>query len=125
MQRVSRGLRARRELLIAAASAALPVLTAGDYSGTKPSQIAFSADSGNVVTGIVWTSWTASGATGYGHSDVDICLPACVQTPASVVQATIVMSDPVNGHFTQLTETRYGSTVTYSYPAPWPISASQ
>jgi serine/threonine protein kinase len=109
----------------AAASAALPVLTVGDYAGTKPSQIAFSADSGNVVTGIVWTSWTASGATGYGNSDVDICLPTCVQTPANVVQATIVMSDPVNGRFTQLTETRYGSTVTYSYPAPWPISASQ
>jgi serine/threonine protein kinase len=107
-----------------AAAAALPVLTIADYTGRKPSQITFSTDSGNVVTGITWTSWTASGATGSGLSAIDICIPTCVQAPASVGQATVVLSDPVDGHFTHLTETRYGSTVTYAYPASWPVSAS-
>jgi serine/threonine protein kinase len=108
-----------------AAAPALPVITIGDYTGTKPSEIAFSADSGNTVTGIDWTTWTAVGATGYGQSDLDLCIPTCVQAPASVVQTTIVLSDPVHGRFTRLAETRSGSTTTiYSYPADWPVSAS-
>jgi serine/threonine protein kinase len=108
-----------------AAAPALPVITIGDYTGTKPSEIAFSADSGNTVTGIEWTTWTAAGATGYGQSDLDLCIPTCVQAPASVVQTTIVLSDPVHGRFTRLAETRSGSTTTiYSYPADWPVSAS-
>jgi serine/threonine protein kinase len=108
----------------AAASAALPVLTIADYTGRRPSQIAFSTDSGNVVTGITWTSWTASGAIGSGQSAIDICLPTCIQALPSVGQVTVVLSDPVDGHFTLLTETRYGSTMTYTYPAHWPVSAS-
>lgn len=108
----------------APASAALPVITVGGYTGMKPSQITFSADSGNTVTGIAWTTWAATGATGYGRSDLGICIPSCVYAPANLVAATIVLSDPVHGRFTQLTETRNGSTVTYSYPANWPVSAS-
>ena len=104
--------------------AALPVLTAGSYTGTRPSTIDFSGDAGNVVQNITWGSWTSSGATGSGTSDIDSCVPSCAQAPPSYVPATITLSDPVNGKFTQMTETRNGSTSTWTYPSVWPGGAS-
>jgi predicted Ser/Thr protein kinase len=102
----------------------LPVLVAGGYSGRDPGQLTFAADGSNTVTGITWSSWSATGATGSGRADLALCLPGCVGTPASVVPATITLSDPVNGHFTQLTESRAGSTQSWNYPGNWPRSAS-
>ncbi len=114
----------------AAASAAappapgLPVLLAGGYSGRDPSQLTFAADGSNSVTGLTWSSWTATGASGSGRADVALCLPSCVGTPASLVPTTITLSDPVNGHFTQLTESRAGSAQSWNYPGNWPQPAS-
>jgi hypothetical protein len=105
-----------------AAEAALPDLSAGSYTGERPARIVFDASSGNVVTGISWASWTASGATGSGQSDLGLCLPVCLQ--AGQLPTTVVLSDPVHGRFTQLTESRAGSSVTYTYPGNWPVSAS-
>ena len=102
----------------------LPVLVAGGYSGRDPGQLTFAANGSNTVTAITWSSWTATGATGSGRADLALCLPGCVGTPASVVPATITLSDPVNGHFTQLTESRGGSTQSWNYPGNWPQSAS-
>ncbi|MFY9931885.1 MAG: hypothetical protein WAK82_28160, partial [Streptosporangiaceae bacterium] len=102
----------------------LPVLLAGGYSGRDPSQLTFTADGSNSVTGITWSSWTATGASGSGRADVALCLPSCVGTPASLVPTTITLSDPVNGHFTQLTESRAGSAQSWNYPGNWPQSAS-
>ncbi len=107
-----------------ASTAALPVLTVGSYSGMKPTEIAYSGDGTNVVTSITWTSWTATGATGTGTSDIDSCVPSCAQAPANNVTATITLSAPVNGNFTQMTETRNGSTGNYTYPGTWAQSAS-
>jgi len=104
--------------------AALPVLTAGSYTGTKPADIFYSGDGTNVVTKIQWASWTAAGATGYGVSDIDSCNPNCAQAPVNDVTATVTLSAPVNGRFTQMTETRNGSTTTYSYPGSWAQGAS-
>ena len=70
----------------------------GSDTGRRPEQIVFGADSGNVVTGIAWSAWTADGATGYGRSGLGICLPP--------------------------TETWAGSATTYAYSASWPVSAS-
>jgi len=102
----------------------LPVLTAGSYTGMKPTEIGFSGDSGNVVTKITWSSWTATGATGQGTSDIDSCVPNCAQAPPSFVPATITLSAPVNGRFTKMTETRNGSTSYWTYPGAWPGGAS-
>jgi serine/threonine protein kinase len=102
----------------------LPELLAGGYSGRDPSQITFAADNSNTVTGITWSTWSATGATGSGRADLALCLPSCVGTPASVVPATLTLSDPVDGHFTQLTEVRAGSSQTWNYPGTWPQSAS-
>ncbi len=105
-------------------SAALPVLVVGSYSGTQPTEIAYSGDGTNVVTGITWSSWTATGATGTGMSDIDSCTPSCAAASPDNVSTTITLSDPVNGHFTQMTETRNGSTANYTYPNTWAQSAS-
>jgi eukaryotic-like serine/threonine-protein kinase len=102
----------------------LAVLTVGSYSGTKPTEIAYSGDATNVVTTITWTSWTATGATGQGTSDIDSCVPNCAAAPPSYVPTTITLSAPVNGTFTQMTETRNGSTTSYTYPNNWAQSAS-
>jgi hypothetical protein len=105
-----------------AAATTLPDLAAGSYTGERPARIVFDASSGNVVTGISWASWTASGATGSGQSDLGLCLPVCLQ--AGQVPTTVVLSDPVHGRFTELTESRAGSSVAYTYPGSWPVSAS-
>jgi len=78
----------------------------------------------NVVTGITWASWTATGATGYGTSDIDSCVPNCAQAPPNYVTTTITLSAPVSGRFTQMTETRNGSTTSYTYPGNWAQSTS-
>jgi serine/threonine protein kinase len=107
-----------------AGPAQLPVLTVGSYTGTKPTEIAYSGDATNVVTKITWSSWTATGASGQGTSDIDSCNPNCAQAPPSLVPTTVTLSAPVNGRFTKMTETRNGFTSTYTYPDNWPESAS-
>lgn len=109
----------------ATASPALPVITVGSYTGTYPAELAFSGDAGNVVSGITWTSWTPTGAVGYGKSDIDSCIPSCAQAPANFVVAAITLSDPIHGRFTLLVEKRNGTTETYHYPRVWPQYAQQ
>jgi hypothetical protein len=104
--------------------AQFPVLTVGGYTGMKPTEIAYSGDATNVVTKITWSSWTATGASGQGTSDIDSCNPNCAQAPPSLVPTTVTLSAPVNGKFTKMTETRNGFTSTYTYPDNWPESAS-
>jgi hypothetical protein len=105
-------------------SATLPVLVVGGYSGMKPAEIAYSGDSTNVVTGITWSSWTATSATGTGTSDIDNCVPSCAAASPNPVTTTVTLSDPVDGHFTQMSETRNGTTTHYTYPSQWAQSAS-
>jgi len=106
------------------APAQLPVLTVGSYTGTKPKEIDYSGDATNVVTGIQWSSWTATEASGQGTSDINSCNPNCAQAPPSLVPTTVTLSAPVNGKFTKMTETRNGFTSTYTYPDNWPQGAS-
>ena len=108
----------------APAPAPLPVLSVGDsndyYSGIKPAMIDYSADGGNVVTSITWSSWTADSAVGNGTSNLQGCVPNCAEGTETPVPATITLSDPVNGQFTASTEVRDGQTTT-----EWPQFASQ
>jgi eukaryotic-like serine/threonine-protein kinase len=105
-------------------SATLPVLVVGSYSGMKPAEIGYSGDSTNVVTGITWGSWTATSATGTGTSDIDSCVPSCAAASPNPVTTTVTLSNPVDGHFTQMSETRNGTTTNYTYPGSWAQSAS-
>ncbi len=105
----------------------LPIVTMGSWSGMKPSTIDFSGDGGNIVTGIAWSSWTASSAFGQGTSNIQGCVPNCAQGTETPVSTTIALTDPRDGHFTQITETRKGeTTLRASYPSGefWPQGAS-
>jgi hypothetical protein len=113
------------------AASPLPVLfvPANGYRGVEPAMIGFSGDAGNIVTGITWSSWTAARATGTGISDIQGCVPNCAQGSETPVTTTISLSAPVHGMFTAITETRNGTSATFSYPpAPgvslWPEEAS-
>jgi hypothetical protein len=77
-----------------------------------------------VVTKISWTSWTATGASGTGTSDIDSCNPNCAQAPLNLVTTTITLTDPLDGKFTKMVEARNGSSTTYTYPSNWPEGAS-
>jgi hypothetical protein len=96
----------------------------GSYTGVKPTEIDYSGDATNIVSKIKWTSWTATGATGQGTTDINSCVPNCAQAPPSIVPATVTLSAPVDGKFTKMTETRNGFTSTYTYPDNWPQGAS-
>lgn len=102
----------------------LPVVTIGTFTGTRPIEIDFSADAGNVVLSIEWVSWTAAGAKGYGVSAIESCRPSCAAGPVTQVPVTITLSRPAGGRFTVMTETREGSTVTLDYPGLWALGAS-
>jgi serine/threonine protein kinase len=108
----------------APAPAALPALVAGSYHGIKPTNIAFSADAGNIVTGLTWSSWTATRAIGSGTSDIDSCIPDCASAPTDLVTTTLVLSQPVNGHFTVISEMRNNTAEAFVYPNTWAINAS-
>ena len=109
----------------AASGHAPPVLAIGTFTGRRPSAIGFSADGGNIVTGIRWLSWTGAGATGQGVSGMESCVPDCAQGAVRYVATTITLSGAVNGRFTVLDETRAGQVITMRWPAQWPLDASQ
>ena len=106
------------------APATLPVLVAGTYHGIKPKEIDFSADAGNIVTGITWSSWTATKAIGSGTSDIDTCIPSCAAAPTDLVTTMLVLSQPLDGHFTVISELRSGTTQAFVYPNAWALNAS-
>ncbi|MGO9792721.1 MAG: hypothetical protein ACLP8S_25360 [Solirubrobacteraceae bacterium] len=108
------------------APVALPTLIVGSWTGTKPSNIDFSGDAGNVVTGIRWSVWANAQALGQGTSVIQNCVPNCAQGTNTPVATTIALSDPQGGHFARMTETRNGQTIVASYGSSqtWPFSAS-
>ncbi len=104
--------------------AGTPLLIAPGYSGREPAAILFSADAGNIVQGLTWSTWTSGEATGYGTSNYEACIPDCAAGKVTPEVTTVVLSDPRDGHFSKLVEYRMGTSVTFMYPRPWPLSAS-
>ena len=104
----------------------LPAFIAGKWSGTKPSEIDFSADAGNIVARIHWSLWTPTTAIGHGTSVILSCVPNCVSGKVKYVPCTITLSAPRGGHFTHLIERRNGQTLQADYGSPpWPLGASR
>jgi hypothetical protein len=107
-----------------ASSSRLPKLITSAWSGIRPTTIGFSGDGGNIVTRIHWKSWTQTGATGTGISDIQGCVPSCAQGKQTPVSTKITFSKPVNDHFTKVIEVRDGMTLVARYRRPaWPGSA--
>lgn len=105
------------------AAGPLPVVVIGEYAGRGPGEIGISADGGNIVTGIRWQSWTASGAAGRGSSGIQDCVPDCADGTVRYVPTMISLSVPVNGRFTVLKEIREGKVTLLHWPAQWPLDA--
>jgi hypothetical protein len=98
------------------------------YDGIEPSMIAFSADGGNVVTNISWTTWNAETAIGHGRVNHNNCIPNCAQGTVTPGTATLTLSDPGGGTptvwQTMVEQEENGETFTWSYPGNWAINAT-
>lgn len=98
----------------------LPVATIGNWSGRRPSTIYFSADAGNVATGLTWATWTASKAVGRGVRKELSCVPDCADGSATSYPVTITMTDPVHDRFTAILEqTADGRGTTEAFHDPF------
>ena len=110
-------------------AAGTPVFIAGSYRGRRPRVIGISGDAGNIVTGLHWSRWTVTRATGEGASNVQGCVPDCASGSETPVTTWITLRDPRHGYFTKLIERRDGHTETFTYtpghfPDNWPGDAS-
>jgi hypothetical protein len=104
----------------AAGQPATVALVTPGFDGIRPSAIQFSADGGDVVTGIQWSSWGRQTATGQGTVGRDDCTPNCAEGQTRYLPATITLSAPdAAGQWTVITETEQGHTVTFSRSGHW------
>jgi hypothetical protein len=60
---------------------------------TEPSQIIVSGDGSAFISGLTWTGWSDSGATGSGTLKLDNCQPNCAQGKFTPYEATVTLSD--------------------------------
>jgi hypothetical protein len=103
----------------------LPELKAGSYAGIRPAWIDWSADGGNIVGSITWSSWTTTEAIGTGQRLLQSCKPNCATGPTQTVPETVVLSQPEAGYFTVIVCRFAGQIAEYQSPAFWPIGAGQ
>ena len=85
----------------------------------RPSEVAFSADSGNLVTKITWSSWGPDTAVGTGTWGYNNCQPDCADGYVTYYSAMLTLSGVVNGQFTRVTEAQsgpHGHTNTFTLP---------
>lgn len=90
-----------------------PLVKIGNWIGRQPSLIGFSADGGNIVTNLRWTTWGKTQALGVGQSAIQTCIPSCAAGGVMPVSAYVLLSDPVNGRFMHMTESQ-GGEITHS-----------
>jgi hypothetical protein len=94
----------------------LPVFLAPGYDGRNPVDIYLSGDAGNIVTNLEWSSWSGVEAVGHGTSNQEGCVPDCASGTQTPEPTTIILSDPVDGHYSHMTEMREGETEIFTYP---------
>lgn len=103
----------------------LPKAVFAGWTGRRPSTIAFSGDSTNIVSGLTW-SWTSTTAVGHGTWTFESCDPNCAAGASTPYPATVTLSDPVGGEFTkgiEQTSGPHGSTYDFTLPSAF-INAS-
>jgi hypothetical protein len=104
-----------------AGSPGVPTVTLGSWTGTRPRTIYFSADGGNIVHDIAWSSWDSQSAEGsglWGHNDCD---PSCAEGKVIQYPTTVSFNGPTGGQFTQAVERQtgpFGKTYTFTLPDP-------
>jgi hypothetical protein len=85
----------------------LPVAHFANWTGRSPSDIYFSSDSGNIVSGLNW-SWTATQAVGHGTWGYESCNPSCAQGGSTPYPAVVTLSGAAGGQFTRGVEQTSG-----------------
>ncbi len=99
----------------------LPTATLGTWTGIEPTLMQFSGDAGNIVTNLAWSSWNNQSAVGEGTWGYDNCTPDCAQGVVKDYPATITLTNPSDGRFTELTEDQsgpVGHTFVFALPGP-------
>lgn len=100
----------------------LPVATFGTWTGRDPATVFLSIDGGNIITGLGWT-WGPTTAVGNGTWHYQDCVPDCAQGTTVSYPATLTLSVPVDGQFTELTEVTSGPHgFTYHFGLPLPVN---
>ncbi len=95
------------------------MVTFGKWTGREPATIYFSADAGNIATGLVWSRWDQTKAVGHGTRNELSCVPNCAQGSSTPYPVTITLSHPVDGKYTLLVEqTADGKATTETFTAP-------
>lgn len=103
----------------------LPVVSFHGFCGVRPSSIDVSGDAGNVITSIAWSMWSTSGAEGVGTSMIQSCVTDCASGGERSVRTAVAFSNPHDGVFETMTETRAGRTSSYQFVnGDWPYAAS-
>ncbi len=100
----------------------LPIVTIQGWAGIEPNVVAISGDAGNIISDMVWSSWTSSMAVGHGMWGYDDCNPDCASGTVTDYPATITFSELSFGRFTLLTEVTvgpHGFTASFSMPGPF------
>ncbi|HET6963750.1 MAG TPA: hypothetical protein VFH58_03195 [Acidimicrobiales bacterium] len=70
----------------------------------KPTTIALSGDSTNIVHSLTWPEWNAQEAVGHGIVNILGCVPDCAEGSSTPEPVTITLSSPVGGMFSHLVE---------------------
>jgi predicted nucleic acid-binding Zn ribbon protein len=87
---------------------ALPTVTVGSFVGVEPTSMVLSADGGDEVSNITWSSWSSAGAVGEGTQTVQHCVPDCADGTETTAPTTLTLSDPVGGQFRLLVQQTEG-----------------
>ena len=99
--------------------AALPSVTIAGWTGRDPAIVYFSADAGNIATGLTWSVWNQTEAVGHGTRDELGCVPSCAQGTVTPYPVTLTLTNPVNGSFTSILEqTADGKGTSETFHAP-------
>jgi len=94
-----------------------PVLRIGNWAGREPTMLEFDADGGDILSNLRWT-WDKTQALGRGESSINTCIPDCAGGARMPVRAYILLSHPVDGQFTRLTESQGGYISHQAFPPP-------
>lgn len=96
-----------------------PLLTAGNYSGTRPTTIDLGAS--EALVDLTWSTWNPSEAVAAGEMPADNCQPTCAQGQVTNVPVIVTLGGVTGasaidgGHYTTLRVTDYhGGALVYA-----------
>jgi len=94
---------------------------------TRPTEIVFSGDSTNAARNLTWSQWGSAQAVGNGTVIHEGCVPDCATGTQTPYPVHIILSSPVNGRYTQVTETIESGpdagTTTSAITPTWPFAS--